>query len=104
LSCHLFVLSLYILALWYDFSCHSSSSESCIFLLVHAASKSMFHRLIAQWALNSSSIDDRSSKRWVDMVTFQVVFYRPFYKPTMHQVVDLFMQSPSHWPSFAECS
>ena len=39
LSCHLFVLSLYILALWYAFSHHSSSSESCIFLLVLAASK-----------------------------------------------------------------
>jgi hypothetical protein len=68
------------LALWYAFSCHSSSSESCIFLFVPAASKSMFHCLMAQWALNSSSTG-RFSHRLVDMVTFQEVLYRLFYKP-----------------------
>ena len=38
------------------------------------------------------------------MVTCPTVFYRPFCKPIVHRVVDLSIQSPSRWLSFAECS
>jgi hypothetical protein len=33
-----------------------------------------------------------------------VVFYRPFCKAIVDQVVYPSMQSPSRWPSFVECS
>jgi hypothetical protein len=55
LSCHLFVFSLYIFALCYAFSLHSSSSPNCIFLLIPVVGRSICHFLIAQCDLYSNS-------------------------------------------------
>jgi hypothetical protein len=92
LSCYLLVLSLYILELWYARLRHSSNSKSCIFLFTPAASKSCS---ITWWPnelwILTPQVDDRSSHKPIDMVTYPMVSYRLFCQPIVHRVIDLSM-------------
>jgi hypothetical protein len=60
--------------LWYAFSCHSSSSESCIFLLVPRLPNpySIIWWPNVPWI--QAWVDDMSSYRQVNMVIFQGCF------------------------------
>ena len=76
---------------------HSSSLEIYIWWFLPARWRSMFHFLIAQWALNSNSIG-----KWhvfhiqADKVTFLWVFYMSFYMPKVHHEACTSISYPSH--------